>query len=257
MEHLEAYLKGYARAATTARERYYIDAFAGCGDCVLRVLGIHIEGSARRALKVQPPFTGCFFIEQNPALASHLRSQMASERNVHVFEGDCNEVIPAEVLPRIPRRAASLAFLDPTGAQLQWRTIQTLAGHRLGRFKMELLILYPYDMFIARWLKLDTMAPALTLMFGGDHWKRALQESTANREDTVARRERFVQLYCDGLRSLGYQYVDTLGPLYRSGHHPLYHVIFAGDHPVGQRIMRDVWSRARPVPGELGYKPMF
>ncbi len=253
LEHLEAYLKAYARATQRAGTRYYIDAFAGSGECILRETGVHVDGSARRAVKVEPPFTQCFFIEMNTALASHLRESLTRYTNVVVLEGDCNAVIPRQVLPHLPRRAPSLAFLDPTGAQLHWATVRALAAHRLGTNKMELLILYPYDMFVARWLRMPVMAPQLDLMFGGNRWKLALSESAIQGEDHHARRKRFVELYCSGLEALGYRYVDVLGPLY-SGRRPLYHVVFASDHPVGAKIMRDVWSKTRWIPGELPFR---
>lgn len=254
LEHLEAYLKAYARATKRWQERYYIDAFAGCGDCILRETGAPIEGSPWRALKVDPPFTACFFIERDPALAAHLRERMADCGNVHILEGDCNSVIPSEVLPKLPRRAPSLAFLDPTGAQLDWETVRALAVHRLGPRKMELLVLYPYDMFIARWLKQRQMAPVLTDMFGGDSWQEALRQSVATHEGPKERRGRFVGLYCDLLRSLNYRFVDPFGPMY-SGRRSLYHLVFASDSDVGIKIMHDVWSRPRAIPGELWYRP--
>jgi three-Cys-motif partner protein len=178
---------------------------------------------------------------------------MSGKANVQVFQGDCNVVIPSQVLRQLPRRAPSLAFLDPTGAQLHWSTVEALAAHRLGPNKMELLILYPYDMFIARWLKLPAMAPVLTTMFGGSDWQRALQDSIASGENGDARRLRFVNVYLDRLRSLNYRYVKVYGPLY-SGHRPLYHIIFASDHPAGAKIMEDVWGKTKPFPGGLGYQ---
>ncbi len=252
LEHLEAYLKAYARATTRAGQRYYLDAFAGCGDCVLIENGMHVEGSARRALEVTPPFTQCFFVEMDRHLAAHLGNSLASTPGVTVFQGDCNVVIPRDVLPLLPRRAPSLAFLDPTGAQLQWSTIEALARHRLGGAKMELLILYPYDMFIARWLTHPALASSFTAMFGGTYWQSALNQSVALQESPRQRRLRFVDLYCNRLRSLRYRHVVAFGPLY-SGHHPLYHVIFASDNDTGAKIMQDVWSKTRAIPGGLGY----
>jgi three-Cys-motif partner protein len=254
LEHLDAYLRAYARATTRAGERYYIDGFAGCGDCVLRSTRVPVQGSAWRALSVTPPFTRCFFVELNPVLAAHLKTQMASYSRVEVFQGDCNIVIPREVLPRVPRRAPSLCFLDPTGAQVRWDTVKALAAHRLGPRKMELLVLYPFDMFIGRWLTLPAMERILTAFYGDASWKNELMESERLGEGREQRRARFVSLYLDRLRDLGYRFVDAYGPLY-SGHRALYHFILATDHPVAHKIMSDVWRRARPIPGELGYQP--
>lgn len=179
---------------------------------------------------VSPPFTHCYFIEKDPRLVTQLRDSVASHPNASVFEGDCNNVIPEQVLPLVPQYAPSLAFLDPTGSQLHWVTVRALAAHRLGQRKMELLILYPYDMFIVRWLRLPSMEPALTAMLGGTHWKDELAKSTTLRENEMQKRQRFVKLYCEGLRSLGYRFVEALGPLYSERGRPLYHVIFASDH---------------------------
>ena len=254
LEHLEAYLRAYAIATKRARERYYIDGFAGCGDCVLRPTGVAVDGSAWRALRAEPPFTRCFFVELNPLLGAHLRSRMASYPRVEVFVGDCNTVIPAQVLPRVPREAPSLCFLDPTGPQVRWDTVKALASHRLGPRKMELLILYPFDMFIGRWLNLPRMERVLTEFYGDVAWKDELRESERLRETRTQRRARFVSLYLERLRGLGYAFVEAFGPLY-SGHRALYHFVLATDHPVAHKIMSDVWRRARPVPGELGYQP--
>lgn len=253
LEHLEAYLKAYARATTRARERYYIDAFAGCGDCIMRRTGVPVEGSVWRALRVQPAFTRCLFVELNPVLAAHLRGRMANYTQVEIFQGDCNAVIPTQVLPRVPREAPSLCFLDPTGAQIRWDTVRALAAHRVGPRRMELLILYPFDMFIDRWLTLSAMEPMLTSFYGDSTWKNERAESQRLGERRVQRRARFVSFYTERLRSLGYSFVDAYGPLY-SRHRALYHFVFATDHPAGHRIMSDVWRRARPIPGELGYQ---
>jgi three-Cys-motif partner protein len=254
LEHLEAYLRAYARATTRAQERYYIDGFAGCGDCVLRGTRVPVQGSVWRALSVTPPFTRCFFVERDPVLAAHLSAQMDKYPQVEVFQGDCNIVIPTKVLQRVPRRAPSLCFLDPTGAQVRWDTIKALAAHRVGPRKMELLILYPFDMFVARWLSLPKMERRLTDLYGDASWKHELRESVRLREGRDQRRGRFVSLYARRLQDLGYSFVDAHGPLYR-GHRALYHFVFATDHPAGHKIMSDVWRRARPIPGELGYKP--
>jgi len=124
---------------------------------------------------------------------------------------------------------------------------------------MELLILYPYDMAIARVLKVALENPAsyntLTRFYGDEIWMKELAESLKANETAEQRRERFVQLYANNLRALGYQFVEPYGPLY-SGRRPLYHMIFASDHQVGVKIMKYVWGKTRFIPGELGYKPV-
>lgn len=255
LEYLDHYLQAY-RIATGRFQAYYIDLFAGCGDCVLKGSNKWpLSGSPWRALNAIPPFSRYFFVEKNAGLASHLLRQIqeAGRNNAEVREGDCNGPILDEILRRTPRRALSFAFLDPSGLQLHWKTVEKLARHRLGGRKMELLLLYPYDMVIRRWISLPRLADALTAFFGDDSWRIAQDESERLSENDHARRDRFVELYKAKFRRLGYRYVVDYGPLgYR--HSLYYHVIFAGDEPLGLKIMDAVWSKTWAIPSQLGYE---
>lgn len=252
LEYLQSYLQGYARASKRAGETYYLDLFAGCGDCIIRKTRWAVEGSPWRAVKVQPPFTKLFFIEKDPRLAKYLCDSLKrkSVQNAEVFIGDCNGPILDEVLGRVPREKPSFAFLDPSGLQLHWNTVVKLASHRIGPRKMELLIVYPYDMAIKRVLGSRKAENALTTFYGGSEWQQEAQESKECGESPKKRRERFVELYKRKLQELGYKHVDDYGPM-GVGRRYYYNVIFASDHPVGAKIMRDVWSKLRKVPGEL------
>ena len=255
VEHLDAYLQAYVVATKAWGERYYIDGFAGCGDCVLMETGLPVAGSPWRALGANPAFTHYYFVEKEAPLAAHLRQRIGERRDVDVFTGDCNVVIPQQVLPKLSRRAPSFAFLDPSGIQLDWDTIRALAGHRLGHQKMELLILYPYDIAIARQLPIQRLRATLTSFFGDDHWQMEYQASLQMNESADQRRQRFTQLYVANLRGLGYQYVVPYGPL-MDRHTPKYSVIFTSDNDVGLKIMQDVWSKPRDIPDDMFYRPI-
>lgn len=142
--------------------------------------------------------------------------------------------------------------------QLRWETVVALASHR-RTLRMEQLILYPYDMAVARLFSLaganPTISRRLTSFYGDESWRAELEQSVKAQERTEERRARFVRLYAGKLRQLGYKFVETFGPLsYKR--RPLYHVIFASDHSVGAKIMHDVWAKTRFVPGELWYSPV-
>lgn len=256
VEYLDYYLQAYRRV-TQNRPAYYIDAFSGCGDCVLRPGGYPVEGSAWRALRAQPNFTRYFLVEKEPILASHLESRIRAAGITHamVLNGDCNEILPSKVLPMVPKDAASFAFLDPSGLQLAWTTIETLAQHRRGPWKMELLVLFPYDMVAKRWFSLEELSDTYDRFFGTNEWQRELSESEKAGEEPLQKRQRFLRLYTSRLRGLGYRHVEAYGPLTHR-RRPLYHFIFAGDNDTGHRIMNDVWARPRAIPGELDYVPL-
>jgi three-Cys-motif partner protein len=257
LEYLEHYLQAYRNVTRKALEAYYIDLFAGCGDCMLKRNGWPVEGSPWRALRVIPPFQGYFFVEKNRVLANHLNACIQREgiKNTKVLTGDCNGSKLDEVLSQIPRKALSFAFVDPSGLQLKWVTLERLASHRTGRWKMELLILYPYDMVINRWIELPSYVKVLTDFYGDSAWQQAQAESRRLDEDPAARRRRFIDLYVARIKNLGYKYVDDYGPM-GYGNRSYYQVIFASDQPIGQRIMKAVWSKPRLVPGQLGYEPV-
>ena len=261
LEYLDYYLQAYVIATKQSREKHYIDAFSGCGECTLSDTGHPLEGSPWRALNALPPFTYYHFVEIDERLASHLERRIAERgiQNARVYRGDCNEVIPEKILPKIPKDVPSFSFLDPRGLQLNWTTIERLASHR-ERMKMELLILYPYDMAIARLFKLamknESHHATLTRFYGSEKWLAEFKESLRLKETIDQQRERFVKFYTNNLSKLGYRNVQPYGPLYSAGQRPVYHVIFASDHDVGIKIMQDVWSRTRFVPGEMGYTPV-
>ncbi len=260
LEHLDCYLQGYVQATKAAKEIHYIDAFASCGDCAMRDTGQLVQGSPWRALNAIPRFSQYHFIEKNRAYATHLKSRIAESRisNATIDIGDCNRLLPSEVLPRIPRDVPTFAFLYPDGLQLDWATVVAVAAHRRPQ-RVELLILYPYDMAVKRQFPLAATSSShrdkLTRFYGTDSWLREYERSVEDGESTEQRRLRFVQFYRENLLELGYRHVEPYGPMC-SNRGPLYHVVFAGDNDVGVKIMRDVWARPRYVPGELFYKPL-
>ena len=257
LEYLDHYLQAYRTATKGAHEAYYLDLFAGCEDCLLKATGWEVPGSPWRALDATPSFSRCLFVEKDKALARHLEARIAEcdVKHAQVFRGDCNGPVLDELLSAVPRRALSFGFLDPSRLQLRWSTVERLAHHRLGPYKMELLILYPYDMVIKRWLSYSKLEAAFTAFFGDWSWKEAWQQSQARQEDDDTRRRRLVELYKRKLKELRYRFVTDYVPLGYKGQ-PYYHVIFAGDQPIGQKIMSDVWSKPKSVPGQLGYRPV-
>jgi len=258
LEYLDHYLQAYRNVTKKAPAAYYIDLFAGCGDNRLKNTGWHVEGSPWRALKAVPPFQGYFFVEKNPKFAANLdtRIRQSGFNNAEVFSGDCNDQALDKILSSVSKRAPSFAFLDPSGLQLKWATVEKLAKHRNGPWKMELLILYPYDMVIRRWIDLPSYVKVLTNFYGDETWREAQSESKRLMEDVPTRRRRFIDLYKVKIKSsLGYKYVDDYGPM-GYGKRYYYQVIFASDQPIGQKIMQSVWSKARAIPGQLDYEPI-
>ena len=258
LEYLDQYLQAYRIATKSVDEAYYIDLFAGSGHYRSKYTGDLVDGSPWRALHATPPFSMYFFLEKNRAKADYLEQEIykGGITNAIVKRGDCNATSLDEILEEIPRRALSFAFVDPNGLQAHWSTINKLAQHRIGHRKMELLILYPYDMAINRCIAVPSNSGALTTYYGDESWKTADLESRRLGESESQRRERFVNLYTGKLSSLGYEHVYPSSPLGYGKHHHLYNVIYASDEPIGQRIMESILSKAWAIPGHLDYQPV-
>jgi len=121
---LKKYLEGYVVATKNAKERYFIDALAGDGQCEIKKTGCSksqmFDGSPLIAMKIDnPSFTKCFFIEiekQKVATLSKLLEDFPPNR-YKITEGDCNAVID-EILFQLPQQAPCFAFLDPEGFEV-------------------------------------------------------------------------------------------------------------------------------------------
>lgn len=152
----------------------YVDLFCGPGVCVDRNTRKRFPGSPLIAAHASKPFTKIFLCELNSTNAAACKSRMdaspASTR-YELFEGSCNEHVD-KIAERIPERSLVLAFLDPTGLHLHFKTVQRLAKHGAT----DLLILFPDAVDIMRNDKsvyFDQSESNLDLVLGPDsNWRQ-------------------------------------------------------------------------------------
>lgn len=71
----------------------YIDGFAGAGHHRAKGSDRIIEGSPTRALNITPAFGEYHLVDMDPMRAGALAGLGKGRSNVHVYEGDCNEVL--------------------------------------------------------------------------------------------------------------------------------------------------------------------
>lgn len=132
-------------------KRIYIDAFAGSGafsfdDTISApLLGIDEneavrvhEGSARRAMAIEPPFTQLFFIDKKPANIRALQALGAEDQRVSVIHGDANVEVERIITKIDWRSTRGVIFLDPFGNSVGWETIKAIA-----RTNLDLWYLFP------------------------------------------------------------------------------------------------------------------
>jgi three-Cys-motif partner protein len=245
-------------------ERNYIDLLAGPGKNRMRSSGEVILGSPLLALKTQFPFTRYFFIDADKLLAAALaeRCNASSLRDRVIVEtGDCNVLVNQIVgdLRLRGDRALNLAFLDPEGLELQWETVARLASIR----KMDMVINYPeggLNRCMAKEFE-TTGATSVDAYFGSRDWRTIYRDYLKVGRAKGLHRE-LIDFYKSRLLDLGYVNVvrgdEVTGdePLMRNTkmRAPLYRLIFASKHKIGQEFWdavtrRDVYGQRRLFDG--------
>jgi len=265
------YFRAFTNACGKAGGGYYVDGMAGPGICRLRGARPHPYlacGSPLLALRTQPQFEHCSFLDIDRRKVEALRARVTSyAQRAGAYQGDVNSDLGRLIQDQVPPLAPLFCFLDPQGVELSFETISTVARTPRRRRKPELLVLFPLRMALLRLLTLArpigaTTQERLHRAFAGPEW---LEIYSARRKGEITAKEAgtgYLNLYCDNFRALGYRWVRSKAiaapraPGMRR--QEMYHLIFATDHAAGEDIMRDVFQRPYvldfPVSGRL---PLF
>jgi three-Cys-motif partner protein len=198
---LRDYLRAYMRIFRSRPyfETVYVDAFAGTGLIPPRPAGSapqqrlepdepevagFIEGSARVALSIDPPFTRYLFIERSASKVKELEGLREAfpdlAARIQIVRGDANDYLTDWVGRTDWKRTRAVVFLDPCGMQVEWRLLEAL-----GRTKaVDLWLLVPIGMGVNRLLTQNELPPKewqdrLTRFFGTDEWLQECYQASA------------------------------------------------------------------------------
>lgn len=256
LDIVEAYAQHFATACKDkARAWFFIDGFCGPGVNRVKPAQTLRWGSPVLGLLADPPFKRCIAMDLSERDVEALRSRVQQFGDRAVVEvGNCN----VDLLPLMERTITGgdrfqpcLALLDPEGPHLAWSTVAAISRFRRGRRKAEQLILLPTHMGFIRELPLHNPITSwaerdLRRVYGNDDW-RGIWERRKETGDTDRATTEYVQLYEEQLRALGYRTVLDV-EIKREGRRgpTLYFLIFATDHPAGERIMDSLFDSAVP-----------
>ncbi|MBI4484649.1 MAG: three-Cys-motif partner protein TcmP [Acidobacteria bacterium] len=168
LDILERYLAAYTTALkNTPFTKRYIDAFAGSGyrevtrgfpDLSEQEPQELLEGSARRALRVQPRFEEYIFIESHAGRRAQLEALKLELPEladcIEVRGGDANQELQQLCTGSWVSRRAVL-FLDPYGMQVDRVTIEAVARTKA----IDMWLLFPVGIGVNRLLKRDADIP--------------------------------------------------------------------------------------------------
>jgi three-Cys-motif partner protein len=256
LECFADYIEAYTAALGKERSSY-LELYASSGKCLCKGTDCVIEDSALRALAVKRQFDQYILITRDARDAETLKQWTAfREANVNIITGNCvSERVLKRSFDLIPRSFSSFALIDPPGyRQLRWSTIRKLAAHGLDwkGHKTELLILFPLEMALLRNLTRPDCQLSINRLYGHRDWQELSQQRLEGRIGSEKMRGELVGLFKEGLKGLGYKYVEDFKPASPTSH-PLYHVISANDSGRRIKMISEAWGKARYLPCELLY----
>lgn len=178
LEALQNYLVAFNIALSKQNfTRIYIDAFAGTGRCDITVDGekTSIDGSARRALAIDPPFNTYTFIELRAKKLAALKALEAEYpgKSINVIRDDANAALKTLCEKYAWRNERAVLFLDPFGMHVEWTTLQAIA--KTGA--IDVWYLFPYSGLYRQAAKnADAMdsdkEESITRLLGTDEWRQ-------------------------------------------------------------------------------------
>ncbi|MBP2193617.1 three-Cys-motif partner protein TcmP [Nocardia goodfellowii] len=247
---LDDYVAAFNKASQSAKDRIYLDLMAGQPENIERHTGTRIDGSPRRVLSADPGFTRHVFFEL-PGNAEKLERTLRKDfpnKGFHVIAGDCNETIDRVLADLQPfNRAPAFAFIDQQAAEVDWSTIVKIANFKARtRSKPELWLLVS-PTFVARGVRgtnRDLFRQRVTRFYGSDKWLIIQAAREGNEITPDQYRDEMTNLIRFRLaQHLGYRFTHRI-PMRMTNRTTIYDMVFATDHPAGDRIMRHLYAKA-------------
>lgn len=267
--YLESYTKALKNQPSSQRpfRKGYIDAFAGTGyrsaqrddkgehsaavllpDLAEPEPQAFLDGSARLALKTVPPFDRYVFIERSAERCTQLevlRSEFPHlSGDIEIRQGDANAEIQ-ELCRKDWRSQRAVLFVDPYGMQVDWQTIEAIAGTKA----IDLWLLFPLGIGVNRLLTRSGDIPEpwrrrLNLLLGTDAWYDEFYHVEITRTLFGGAEERIIKAttetigryFNDRLRTIFAGVADEPKVLRNSANCPLYLLCFAVGNPKGAPI---------------------
>lgn len=182
-------------------DRVYIDAFAGTGECEIKLNNggsLIIAGSAKIAIeKTTPKFHHVYLIDLDEKHAAQLEVLASANQDVPVtiYKHDANAALASIISEVNWHQTRGVVFLDPYGMAVDWITIKKIAKTKA----LDVWYLFPLNA-VARqaandFTKIDAgKADSLDRLLGTTEWRtvfyqKTTQGSLLSEEKTSAKRK--------------------------------------------------------------------
>ena len=217
---------------------HYIEGFAGADVRLEPLNGGLVAGHALNALHVQPPFRHHYLLDLDGGRAATLRKHAGERPDVTLLEGDANELLLRDVLPRVRaedyRRA--LCVLDPCGLRLDWRLLE--AAGRLRTIDLFVSLPATDEQGGPLWTAGARDEARLTRAWGDDSWRDVPGERIAA---AFARRLREVARFENVLEPVPI----TAGAADVAGVPVVAHLFFASRANTANHVIEEIFAPYR------------
>jgi len=167
IEILVEYAKAYLSIMNIHAKKYgwkllYFDGFAGSGE-IVKIIDDQLQydvqvtiGAARRIIEIDQPrsFDEYYFVEKDLKNFKQLEQstkQSFLKKKIFAIQDDCNKkMLDLSNYLREPKNKnyRTLAYVDPCGMQVEWRSIECLKG-----LSLDMWVLVPTGLGVNRLLK--------------------------------------------------------------------------------------------------------
>ena len=256
LDIVKDYASAFSRILTSQKKanlyHVYIDAFAGSGLHVSKTTGDLVRGSPLNAIYVKPPFREHHLIDLDRRKVASLKRIVGRRKDVHVYEGDCNNILLDEVFPKVLYKdyRRGLCVLDPYGLHLRWEVV-----HTAGQMKsIDMFVNFPVADINRNvlWRNPDgvdlTDIERMNTFWGDDSWRGiayTTEENLFGFEEKVDN-ETIAEAFRERLqRVAGFKYVPKPLPMRNSRGAIVYFLFFASRNRVGSQIIEDILNKYR------------
>lgn len=266
LKRLRGYLEAYMAIFKNQpwAQTVYVDAFAGTGTISVKSssalpsqldsdessVEAFMDGSARVALSIEPPFNKYLFIERSAKKVKELEGLKVEVPDkadrIQIVQADANAYL-INWSKSLNQKSRAVVFLDPYGMQVEWQLLEAIAKTR----HIDLWLLVPIGMGANRLMTQSGLPQQewqdrLTTFFGTDEWKDRFYRPTQQldlfgegpTQEKIADYDKLAEYFVERLRSIFGNENVAPHPLTQrnSRNSPMFLLCFASNNKTGIKI---------------------
>ena len=256
LDILKRYATAYSQILSKQKNltHVYIDAFAGAGIHFSKTSKEMVPGSPLNALLVEPPFKEHYLIDLNGDRVEGLRLLAGGRKDVHLFHGDCNEILLKEVFPKVRFQdfRRGLCLLDPYKMTLDWKVIAEAGSMQ----SLDIFVNFPIMTINRNVLRHDRSSvteanlASMNACWGDESWKDIAYAKSRNLnlfddEDTEkVSNQQFAEAFRQRLKKVaGFRNVPEPLAMRNSTSAIVYYLFFASQKDTAEHVVSYIFKK--------------